>query len=330
MRRFTFALGAAALALSFAPARAADKVTLLLNWFQLADHSPFYMAMQKGYFAEEDIELEIIRGQGSGDTAAKVDLGQADFGISDIPTVLTAISKGANLTIVGVVYDKAANNLFFYKDSGIEEVADLAGKAIAVPAGDSHRFLWPALAKLHDVDPDSVELVNVKPEGKQGIVAARRVDGAFDLYTSYPIWEKALGEGQVGNLLFADQGIALYGHGYIVNSDLVEENPELIERFLRATYKGWRDTYAEREAAIDAMMAEVPGIDREAYLANLDLVLDLVITERSEADGLGWIQPELMQETIDITYSGGQMEKELKAEDVFTNEFNSKIEAPTG
>lgn len=307
-------------------ASARDQVTLMLNWFQLADHSPFYLAKQKGYFDEEDIELTIVRGHGSGDTATKIDLKQAEFGISDTPTVLTAISKGAELAIVGIVYDKAANNIFFYKDSGIEQVEDLVGKKIAAPPGDSHRFLWPALANFHDVDPDAVTLVNVKPEGKQGIVAARNVDAAFDLYTSYPIWEKALGEGNVGNLLFADHGIALYGHGYIVHQDLIDENPDLIRRFLSATYRGWQDIQKEGEAAIDAMMAEVPGIDREAYLAHLDLVLDLVITERSEEYGLGWILPELMQDTHDITYSGGQMDQEVDPLDAhWTNDFNPKI-----
>ncbi len=313
-----------------APAQAKDQVTLMLNWFQLADHSPFYLAKERGYFDEEDIELTIQRGQGSGDAAQKIDLKQAEFGISDVPTVLTAISKGAELMVVGMVYDKAANNLFFYKDSGIEKVEDLVGKKLAAPPGDSHRFLWPALARFHDVDPDSVTLVNVKPEGKQAIVASRNTDAAFDLYTSYPIWEKVLGEGNVGNLLFADHGIALYGHGYIVHQDLARENPDLIRRFLRATYRGWQDTYHEHEAAIEAMMKEVAGIDKDAYLDHLDLVLDLVVTERSREHGLGWMLPELMQETHDITYSGGQMDQEIEDLDQhWSNEFNSKLDAPS-
>lgn len=309
---------------------AADEVTIMLNWFQLADHSPLYLARERGYYEQEDIDLAIVRGHGSGDTAKKIDLEQAEFGISDVPTVLTAISKGADLVVVGMVYDKAANNIFFYEDSGIETVEDLVGRSIAAPPGDSHRFLWPALARFHDVDPDAVTLVNVKPEGKQAIVAARNADAAFDLYTSYPIWEKALGEGNVGNLLFADHGIALYGHGYIVNKALTEDDPELITRFLRATYRGWQDAYHEREAAIEAMMQHVPGIDKEAYLAHFDLVLDLVVTERSAEYGMGWILPELMQDTHDITHSGGQMDQELEPlSDYWTNEFNPEIDAPS-
>src|SRR5688500_4499689 len=141
----------AVLAILALPAHAADKMTLQLNWFQLADHSPIYMALKKGYYKEENIDLTVLRGSGSADSAKKIDLGQADVGISDAPTVLTAISKGANLKMVAVVYDKAGNNLFFKKSANIRTPKDLVGKKIAVPPADSHRVLWPAFAALHGI-----------------------------------------------------------------------------------------------------------------------------------------------------------------------------------
>ena len=197
-----------------------------LNWFHLADHSPIYLALKKGYYKEEGLELTVLRGSGSADSAKKIDLGQSDVGISDAPTILTAISKGANLKMVAVVYDKAGNNMFFRKSANIKTPKDLVGKKIAVPPADSHRVLWPAFAALNGIDPQSVTLVNVKPEGKQAIVAANEVEGAFDLYTSYAIWEKVLGKGDVGNLLWADFGLPIYGHTYFVNNDTVSKNPE--------------------------------------------------------------------------------------------------------
>jgi NitT/TauT family transport system substrate-binding protein len=318
---------AAALALgAVLPASAADKVTLQLNWFHLADHSPIYLALKKGYYKEENIDLTVLRGSGSSDAAKKIDLGQADVGISDAPTVLTAISKGANLKMVAVVYDKAGNNVFFKKSANIKTPKDLAGKKIAVPPADSHRVLWPAFAAIQGIDPNSVTMVNVKPEGKQAIVAAGEVDGAFDLYTSYAIWEKVLGKGEVGHLLWADFGLPIYGHTYFVNNDLIKKNPKLIERFLRATHKGWRDAKANPAASIDAMVEQVPGLDRNTLLATMPAILDLCVTERSAKHGLGWIEPELMQKTIDITFATNKPDKPLAVNDVFTNEFSSRIQ----
>jgi NitT/TauT family transport system substrate-binding protein len=318
-------LAAAALLLGALPAAAQDKVTLQLNWFHLADHSPIYMALKKGYYKEENIDLTVLRGSGSADSAKKIDLGQADIGISDAPTVMTAISKGANLKMVAVVYDKAGNNLFFRKGANIKTPKDLVGKKIAVPPADSHRVLWPAFAKLHGIDPNAVTLVNVKPEGKQAIVAANEVDAAFDLYTSYAIWEKVLGKGDVGHLLWADFGLPIYGHTYFVNNDLIQKNPKLIERFLRATHKGWRDAKRDPAGSIDAMADMVPGLDRTTLLATMPQILDLCVTERSVKHGLGWIEPELMQKTMEITFASGKPEKAMAVNDVFTNQFSSRI-----
>ena len=318
-------LAAAIAVLAVLPAAAQDKMQLQLNWFHLADHSPIYLAMKKGYYKEENIELTVLRGSGSADSAKKIDLGQADVGISDAPTVLTAISKGANLKMVAVVYDKAGNNVFFKKSANIRTPKDLAGKKIAVPPADSHRVLWPAFAATQGIDANSVTMVNVKPEGKQAIVAAGEVDASFDLYTSYAIWEKVLGKGEVGHLLWADYGLPIYGHTYFVNNDLVKKNPKLIERFLRATHKGWRDAKANPAASIDAMVEQVPGLDRATLLATMPAILDLCVTERSSKNGLGWIEPELMQKTMDITFATAKPDKPMVLADVFSNEYNSRI-----
>jgi len=306
-------------------AQAADKVTLQLNWFHLADHSPIYMALKKGYYKEENLELAVVRGSGSADSAKKIDLKQADVGISDAPTVITAISKGADLKMVAVVFDKAGNNAFFKKSANIRSPKDLIGKKIAVPPADSHRVLWPAFAALNKLDPKAVTLVNVKPEGKQAIVAAGEVDAAFDLYTSYAIWEKVLGKGQVGHLLWADYGLPIYGHTYFVNTELERKNPKLIERFLRATHKGWRDAHANPAEAIDAMVAVVPGLDREPLFNTTPQIMDLCITERSRKHGIGWIEEALMQRTIDVTFASARPDRPVKVADVYTNAYNSRI-----
>jgi len=323
LRRIAAGLALAVLALPAAIAQ--EKMQLQLNWFQLADHAPVYLAMKKGYFKEEGIELTVLRGSGSADSAKKIDLGQADVGISDAPTVLTAISKGANLKMVAVVFDKAGNNVFFKKSANIKTPKDLVGKKIAVPPADSHRVLWPAFASLNGIDPNSVTLVNVKPEGKQAIVAAGEVDGSFDLYTSYAIWEKVLGKGEVGNLLWANFGLPIYGHTYFVNNDLIKKNPKLIEKFLRATHKGWRDAKADPKAAIDAMVEQVPGLDGPTLLATMPQIVDLCVTERSAKNGLGWIETDLMQKTMDITFASAKPEKPLAVADVFTNQFSSQV-----
>jgi len=303
-----------------------EDLVLLLNWFHLADHSIYYLGMERGYYEEEGIRLIVRRGYGSGDTTKKMELQQATIGVAETGVVVTAISKGADLRLLGIIFDKPVNGIFSLKSAGIETPADLEGKSIGAPPGDSHVTLWPAFCAANEIDCDTIQLINIQPEGKQAIVASGQADAAFDAYTGLNIWKKALGD-EVTYLDWSDWGIALYGHGYVAHTDLIEADPDLIERFLRATYRSWKAAYEDPDASIDAMYGAdgVQTFDRDVYRANLDLILDRVITERSEEYGIGWIVPELMQSTIDLTALGGQLDRELTADEVFTNEFNPKI-----
>ena len=306
---------------------AKDDVVLLLNWFHLADHSIYYLGMERGYYDEEDIRLIVNRGYGSGDTARKMELQQATIGVAESGVVVTAVSKGADIKLVGIVFDKPVNGIFSMKSAGIETPQDLEGKAIGAPPGDAHVTLWPAFCQANNLDCSTIELINILPEGKQAIVASGQAQGAFDAYTGLNIWRKALGDDNVSYLDWSEWGIGLYGHGYVVHTDLIEQNPDLIERFLRATYRSWKAANEDPDASINAMYGAsgVQSFDWEVYRANFDLILDRVVTERSAEYGMGWIVPELMQSTIDLTALGGQLDRELTADEVFTNEFNPQI-----
>lgn len=302
------------------------KVTLQLNWFPSADHSPVFLAKARGWYTEAGIDLAIQRGQGSGDTVQRVEIGQAEFGQADTPTIITGVGKGASLQVIGIVLDKAGNNAFFRKDSGIAKPADLAGKKVALPPGDSHRVLWPAFARANGLDPGSITMVNVRPEGKQAAVATGQTEASFDQYTGFPLWEKTLGKGNVGNLLWADYGLQLYGFSYFAKPAFLSANAELAKGFLRATYRGWAAAQADHRAAVDALANEVgAGIDREALLAAVPYVMDLAITERSRANGIGWIDEALMARTIEITTTAQTLPSVPTASAIGTNAFNPKV-----
>src|ERR1700759_4113837 len=84
------------------PALAADKVTLMLNWYVYGEHAPFYYGKEKGYFADQGIDLDIQEGRGSGTVAQVVAAKTVQFGYIDVPTMMRAAVKGAPLQAVGV------------------------------------------------------------------------------------------------------------------------------------------------------------------------------------------------------------------------------------
>src|ERR1700683_4261344 len=105
MVRFLAALLAALIwtALAVAPAAAADKVVLMLNWYVYGEHAPFYYGKAKGIYAAENIDLEIQEGRGSAATTQAVAARTANFGYVDVPTMMRAAIKGAPVRATAVL-----------------------------------------------------------------------------------------------------------------------------------------------------------------------------------------------------------------------------------
>jgi ABC-type nitrate/sulfonate/bicarbonate transport system substrate-binding protein len=95
--------------------------------------------LEKGWFKEEGLDVNVILGQGSGYAVQAIDTGKADISIADAPTPLTMRQKGANVKIIGAIFDKNPSSAYFWKDTGIKTPKDFAGKSIAVPATDGHK-----------------------------------------------------------------------------------------------------------------------------------------------------------------------------------------------
>lgn len=296
------------------------EMDFLLNWTISGDHAPYYVALDKGWYDEVGLDVNIILGQGSGFTVQSVDTGRAHMGIADAPVAVAGRAEGAGVTIVGIIFDKHPNSMFFWEDSGITEPQDLVGKTVAVPASDGHRVMWPAFAQLIGVDPDSVDFVNIAPAAKVAALSARRADVVFELYTGTPFMEKAIPAEELGNILWADYGFDLYAHSYVASDEVIANDPEMVRRFLDASYRAWEYTLQNPEEAI-SILAEYHPINRDDYLANLLLVREFFMTDRYQTEGIGYIDLERAQVTVDMVEEYQGIEVDFTASEMFDGSF---------
>jgi NitT/TauT family transport system substrate-binding protein len=312
----------AALAVSAAEAqdKKLQKVSLILNWKVMGDHSPYYVAMKKGWFAEEGIDLEVILGQGSNFSVQSVDTGKAVFGIADAPVAITARAKGAKVKVIGIIFDKHPNCMYYWKDSGIKEPKDLVGKKVGVPAADGHKVMFPAFAKIIGIDPSKVEFINIEPAAKPAILATKRADVVFDLYTGKAFFEKMIPPEKLGYNLWADYGFNAYAHAYITADQTVEKNPELVKAFLKASYRAWEFTLKNPEEAIK-ILSEYQPINLEDYLGNLKLVREFFKTDRYRTQGIGYIDKARMEDTIDTVDKIMGVKVTFKHEEAYSGAF---------
>ena len=311
-------LACGALILGAAPKT--TKVNFQLNWKITGDHSPYYVALKKGWFAEEGLEVNIIIGQGSGYTVQALEAGKAEIGISDAPVPIKLRAEGAKVKIVGIIFDKHPNCMYFWKDSGITKPQDLVGKTVAVPASDGHKVMWPAFAKQIGIDAASVKFVNIEPAAKVAALASRSADVVFELYTGKPFMEKAIPPDKLGYLIWSDYGFNAYAHSYIARDEVIEKNPELIRKFLKVAYRAWDFTLKNPEEAIN-ILSEYHPINRDDYLANLKLVIEFFKTDRYKKYGIGYIDPERMRDTVDTVAKYMNVKVNFKPEEAYTSKF---------
>jgi NitT/TauT family transport system substrate-binding protein len=305
-----------------------QKVVFALNWFPVGDHAAYWVALEKGYYRQRGLDVDMQNSKGSGDSIAKVDTGRADVGLADSAVVIASAARGTRIKVVGMVFDKSPLNIWSRKEAPITKPKDLEGKSVAAPPGDGQRQMFPAFARLHGIDQSKVTWVNVEPAAKVPALAEKRVDAVADYTTGLPFYEKAIGKGNAVMLPWADHGFDMYSMSIIASEKTMKERGPVLKAFLEASYLGWRDVMSDPKSALEIFKRRVPEIDLSIIEPNMMMGLDLMKTDRYAKNGIGWMEEKKMCDSVDLvnTYMGVPTKVECKA--VYTNEFLTKVELP--
>ena len=312
-----------------AEAQAPAKVVFALNWFAVGDHAAYWVALDRGYYKSRGLEVELQNSKGSGDSIAKVDSGRADVGLADAVVVIPRVAQGAKIKVVGAVFDLTPLNIWTRKDTGITKPKDLEGKLLAAPAGDAQRQLFPAFAKLNGVDESKVKWLSIEPAAKFVALSEKRADAVPDYTTGQPFWEKAVGKDNLVRMPWSQFGFDTYSMSIMASDKTLNERPKVLRDFLAASYLGWRDVMQDPKGSLAIFKKRVPDIDLALIEPNMMLGLELMKTERYAKNGLGWMERAKMCRTVEIINSYmPDMPRKVACDEVFTNEFLTKIEPP--
>ena len=311
------------------PAQAPQKVVFALNWFAVGDHAAYWVALDKGYYRTRGLDVELQNSKGSGDSLAKVDTGRADVGRADAVVVIPRIAQGARVRIVGAVFDLTPLNIWTRKDTGISKPKDLEGRTLAAPPGDAQRQLFPAFARMTGIDESKVRWLNIEPAAKFVALSEKRADAVPDYTTGQPFWEKAVGKDNLVRLPWSQYGFDTYSMSIIASERTIKERPQVLRDFLAASYQGWRDVMDNPKAALEIFKKRVPDIDVSLIEPNMLLGLELMKTERYARNGIGWMERAKMCRTVEVinTYMP-DMPRKVSCDEVFTNDFLTRIEPP--
>jgi NitT/TauT family transport system substrate-binding protein len=329
MVRLMTALAAALIwtALTVAPASAADKVVLMLNWYVYGEHAPFFYGNAKGLYAAENIDLEIQEGRGSAATTQAVTAKTADFGYVDIPTMMRAAVKGAPVTAVGVLLQTSPMSVMGLADKNIRKPEDIKGKIVAITPADSMTQIWPLFLKKTGLKEG--DFTTVAGDGQTKLNAV--INGQADLLLGYVMDQSmkikdATGK-EVYPIKFADYGINMVSSGIVANSSYAKANADLVKRFMAATTKAVEAAEKDPKGAAQSILDANPkGGKIDTLTQGFELTIPLYRTPETKAKRPFQVTDQNMTDTVNLMVEYGGLDAKAKENPkaFYTNDYLPK------
>ncbi|MEI7884342.1 MAG: ABC transporter substrate-binding protein [Clostridia bacterium] len=291
---------------------------VILDYLPNTNHTGLYVALEKGYYKDVGLDVEIIE-QTEGATATLIATGKGDFGISYQEDVTNALSSEEPLPIktIATIIQHNTSGFASYKGKNIKTVQDFAGKIYAGWGSPAEEAVLNAVMTKFGVSPASIKIITSDDSGMATLID--KVDLKWIFWAWDGIGAKLQGiELNYIELRDLDSRLDYYTPVLITNKKLIEENPEKISKFMKATKKGYEFAIANPLAAAEILHKYAPDYDLE-FLKESQEYLSQKYSEDSEKWGI--MQSSVWNNYTEFMLEQGLISHSIVAEDCYTNEF---------
>ncbi len=301
-------------------------VRFALDWRFEGPAAPYLVAIDKGYYKAEGIEVSIDPGSGSVEGINRVASGAYDVGFCDINLLVKYRDNPRNLPVkmVMMVYDTPAFSIITLKKNGIAKPRDLEGKILGAPAGDGAWAQWPIFVQANKIDAAKVRVENIGFPVREPMLAQGKVDAITGFWFSSFMNLKANGipPSEIVVLHMRDWGLDLYGNGIVANPDFMRFQPKALAGFVRGTIKGIQESLRDPDGAIESVMKRNAIANRAVELERLKLSLEKnFVSPDVRKNGLGAIDAKRLERSIEQIGLTFQYTNKPKAADIFTSQY---------
>ena len=302
-------------------------VTFALDFIVLGRHAPWYVALEKGYYKEEGLNVRIVPGQGSAHVMQQVESGAANIGFVDVPSLVLARANGATIKMVAINYPKAPYSIFSLDPgANVTKPKDMEGLTLGSSADSFVPKIHKAFMKSHGLDPDKLKVANVLPSARVAALITGQVPSVDFFVMSEPGIARAAQGKKVRTLLLSDHGLKLYSNGIGATEKYLKENPEVIRGFVRASLKGWKYALANPAESAELQIRHAKVLDKQVTVEELAIVSNLAVTDDTKKNGLGWFSEDGMKASVEfmVVHTGMNAATAPKPQDLYDRGFLPK------
>jgi NitT/TauT family transport system substrate-binding protein len=307
-----------------ARAQTLTDITFSLDFIVLGRHAPFFVAIEKGFYKEEGLNVSIVPAKGTAAAIQAVESKVAHLGFIDVPSLVIARAGGSTVKVVSVIYQKAPFTIFSLDPgANVTHIKGLEGLTVGSGTGSFVSNITRAVMRSNGLDPSKLEITNIEPAARVAMLAARKVP-AVDFYImSKPGIERAVEGAKVRALLLSDWGLDLYSNGLGATEAFLKENPEAVKKFVRATLRGYQYAFKHPAEAAALQRKSAKALLEDITIEELKVVEDLSVTPDVKKNGLGWFSTEKMKSATEYMIENGGFPKEKgpKPQEVYATGF---------
>jgi NitT/TauT family transport system substrate-binding protein len=294
------------------------KVRFRLDWKPGAQHAAFYLARERGYYAQEGIDLEIIAGSGSADAVKTLGTRAVELALVDSLVLVQAREQQVPVQAIAAYYQRTPICLISPQARPIKTAQEMVGKKIGSKKGSATSQGLTLFLEANSIKPEQLQLVDIG-FGVQPLLLGQ-VDALMGFIMNEPVEAEAAGM-PVHELMIADAGVKAYGLTIAANERFLKEQGQLARGFLRATKRAMTDATKDPQAAVAALAKAVPETSEERELKVMKRVLPVWASPDTTANGYGWQTETGWQQTVDTVARLKLVEKAPAVKDLFTTSY---------
>jgi NitT/TauT family transport system substrate-binding protein len=321
---------AAVLAVAFSSAASAqDKFPFRLNWTLYGEHAPFFVALDKGFYKAEGLDVEILEGSGSTTVAQLVANQTNPVAYVDAATMMRGVGAGMPIKAVGVTLQQSPMSFIYRADAARPtRIEEIKGSKIAITAGDASLAIFTAFLGKLNMQLSDVQLITVaNPQAKEQAVLNKTSDALLGYFMDQgPRMQLQTGVKMGWTRLYDMAGVTTLSSAVIVNNDWLKDakNQDRLKRFLRASQRGWDYADKNRDEAAEIFLKHAKAFNKEIALLEINGTMTIIHTKHTEGKPLFWSAKEDWQESQDLLQKYANMPAQPDLAKYYSNDYLSE------